>query len=179
MFEKKIDVDNAPKKLTKPALDQLAKDANFEVKDSSEEKIEVKFGSWWSAKDNKRGSAELEFKKRANTIDINFSFFSEILVSTLIIYSPILFVVGLAAYGGVYLVSILMTLVLLGFVKYHHYCFEKTADNYHSKLKDIFFVLDSDEFTFCESCGSELDVSEEVGLEKCPICGSKIRRTRS
>lgn len=174
MFEKNVDLDKPANEFYIPALDQLRRDHHFTVKDSTEDKIEVKFGSWWSAKDNKRGSAELSFEKRANAIDIDFSFFSEILVATLIIYSPLLFVIGFAAYGGVGIVSILMTPVLLGFLKYHHSCFKKTADNYHSKLKKIFYVLGSDEFTFCENCGYELDVSKGSRLKRCPTCGSDL-----
>lgn len=68
MFEKKIDIDNSPDKLYKPAVGQLERDQNFKVKDSSEDKIVLNFGSWWSAKDNKRGTVELEFKKGRITL---------------------------------------------------------------------------------------------------------------
>ncbi|MBS3817347.1 MAG: hypothetical protein KGY76_07280 [Candidatus Thermoplasmatota archaeon] len=177
LFEKEIEVDRSLDKLYKPALDQLERDHNLKVKDSSENKIEVKFGSRWSVKDNKRGSAEVVFEKK-KTIDVEYGFFSEILISTLVIYFPLLFVVGFAAYGGVYIISVFMAVILLVFLKYHHHCFKKTADNYHSKLKKVFFVLDSDEFTFCETCGYELDVGEGHNLEKCPSCGSDVRKTR-
>lgn len=181
MFEKKVDLDDFDKPVDefyKPTLDQLRRDHNFTVKDSSDDNIKVKFGSWWSAKDNKRGSANLRFEEKTNTIDIDISFLSEIFIASLIIYFPLLFVVGLAAYGGVYIISVFMAVILLGFLKYHHYCFKKTAENNRSKLKNIFYVLDSDWLTFCKNCGYELDVSEEGRLKRCPTCGSKVRKTR-
>ncbi len=181
MFEKKVDLDDFDKPMDefyKSTLDQLRRDHNFTIKDSSDDNIIVKFGTWWSARDNKRGSANLRFEEKTNTIDLDFSFFSEIFIATLIIYFPLLFVVSFSAYGRVYIISILMTLVLLGFVKYHHYCFKKTAEKYDSELKNIFYVLDSDEFTFCENCGYELDVGKGSGLERCPTCGSDIKQGR-
>lgn len=178
MFEKKIEVDGPIDKLYRPTLDQLERDQNYQVKDSSQDKIEVKFGSWWSAKDNKRGFAELKFKRGSKTILLDFSFFSEILVASLVIYLPILFAVGLSVYGEVYIVSILMGLILLGFFKYHHYCFEKTAENYHSKFKNIIFVFGSDNFTFCKNCGHELYIEEGSRSERCQNCGSVVQEMR-
>lgn len=178
MFEKKIEVDRPIDKLYKSTLDQLKRDQNYQVKDSSQDKIEVKFGSWWSAKDNKRGSGVLKFERRSKTIHLDFSFFSEILIATLVIYLPIISTIGLSVYGEVYIVSIFMGLILLGFLKYHHYCFEKTADKYHSKLKNIIFVFGSDDFTFCKTCGLELYIGEGSRSERCQNCGSVVQEMR-
>lgn len=178
MFEKKVDLDKSVDEFYNPTLDQLRNNHDFTVKDSNKDNITVKFGSWWSIKGNLRGSANLRFKEGTNTIDIDFSFLAEIFITAVVIYFPLLFVIGFAAYGGVYIISIFMAVVLLGFLKYHHYCFKKTTENYYSKLMNIFNVLGSEWFTFCENCGHELDMGKGNPLKRCPICGSNLQQLR-
>ncbi len=143
------------------------------MKSVEDDSIKVKFGSWWSWKDDKKGTVELQMSEKEITVD--FSFLGELIMASIIMYFPLLFAAALSAYGGIYPVTIIMVLLLLGFLKYHHSCFKKTADTYHFKLKSIVYVLESDEFAFCPDCGNEVDVSDDGREKRCLHCGSFLQ----
>ncbi len=168
MFSKKIELNGPPNKIKHRLFDQLARYPEFGVKDVDDNHMKVEFGSWWSYKDDKKGTAELQMG--INDITVNYSFLGETILAILIMYLPLLLVVSISAYGGIYPITIIMALILLGFIKYHHYCFKKTADNYHYEFKNIIYVLESDEFDFCFNCGNPVEVSGQRDDDVCPCC---------
>ncbi len=168
-------MERAPKELQEPLYQQLKRDEDFQVKSKGEKQIETKFGSLWSSKDDKRGTAEIEFEGDKTAVKIDFDFLGQWMLASLLIYIPLLLVVGLSLFGGIYPITIVFLIILVLFIRYHHSTFQKTADNYHSKLKSIMFVIQSEEFEFCPNCGQDVDISRGEGPTTCPRCGYEFR----
>ncbi|MFW6176653.1 MAG: hypothetical protein ACOC40_03025 [Thermoplasmatota archaeon] len=176
MFTEDIELEKRSENIVKEAAGQFKRDKDFELKSSDENSIDVKFGDWWSYKDDLRGSAEIGFHPGKNKATLDFNFQTQIIFSSILIYLPILLVIGLSLWGGIYPFAILFIVILLIFFKYHHYCFSNTAKKYRRKIKDILYIVGSDEFTFCPNCGKKVDISEDWGEENCPICGAELKR---
>jgi len=176
MFTEDIEFENKSENIVKEAANQFKRDNDFKLKSSDENSINVKFGDWWSYKDDLRGSAEISFHPGKNKATLDFNFLMQIIFSSILIYLPILGVIGLSLWGGIYPFTILFIVILLIFFKYHHYCFSNTAKKYRKKIKDILYIIGSDEFTFCPNCGKKVDISEDWGEENCPICGAELKK---
>lgn len=176
MFTEDIELEKRSEYVVKEAADQFKRDEDFKLKSSDKNNINVKFGDWWSYKDDLRGSATISFHPGKNKATLDFDFLMQIIFSSILIYIPILLVIGLSLWGGIYPITILFVVILLIFFKYHHYCFSNTAKKYRKKIRDILYTVGSDEFTFCPNCGKKVDISEDWGEENCPICGAELKK---
>ena len=176
MFTEDIELEKRSEDIIKEAADQFKRDNDFKLKSSDENSINVRFGDWWSYKDDLRASAKVSFHSGKNKATLDFNFLMQIIFSSILIYLPILGVIGLSLWGGIYPFTILFIVILLIFFKYHHYCFSNTAKKYRKKIKDILYIAGSDEFTFCPNCGKKVDISEEWGEDNCPICGTELSK---
>ncbi|MFP4051918.1 MAG: hypothetical protein ACLFVB_09285 [Thermoplasmata archaeon] len=176
MFTEDIELEKRSEDIVKEAAGQFKRDKDFKLKSSDENSIDVKFGDWWSYKDDLRGSAKISFHPGKKKATLDFNFQMQIILSSILIYLPILLVIGLSLWGGIYPFTILFIVILLIFFKYHHYCFSNTAKKYRKKIKDILYIVGSDEFTFCPNCGKKVDISENWGEENCPICGAELKK---
>ncbi len=177
LINKEIELEGADEKLHESVTEQLNRNKDFQIESKGGKQIEVKFGSWWSWKDNKRGTAKIKFEEDKSKVKIDFSFLGEWILASLLIYFPILLVVIVSGFGGIYSIMIVFLILMLFFIKYHHSTFQKTAENYHSKLKSILYVIQSDELKFCPNCGQEVDISSGE-RPICNVCGYELREDK-
>lgn len=170
MAKKTIKLDEDSEEMQQSVYDQLEREEDFILEQRGEKKIRVKFGSWWPWGGKKKGTAEIKFDKQKEEVRMDFSFVSDLMISSVLIYFPLILIVLVFGVGGTYPVVGVGLIILALYAGYHYSTMQKTAKDYVSKLNNIFHVVQSDEVDFCPNCGEEVELDENGERKECPVC---------